>query len=243
MENRVENVEHRMNNMEVTMEQIRQMMIEQHSQPQMTMNQIRQLIRGQPRQRHRNQGRPQGRGNHDNNSDDDGSGMSDASSVSQPRRRRNNDGNSWRFNGSRRRLEVPVFKGEDVYGWLVRVERYFRLNEIRTQDKVDAVVLALEEKSLNWFQWWKEQAPLRTWEEFKLAVIRRFQPGLLHNPLGPLLSLKQKGAMMEYRDKFEMLVAPLRREEKGMLDSIFLNGLKEEIQAELKMYESHDLAE
>jgi len=74
---------------------------------------------------------------------------------------------------------------------------------------------------------------LRTWNEFKLAVIRRFQPGLLHNPLGPLLSLRQKGTMMEYRDKFEMLVAPLHREERVMLDSIFLNGLKEEIQAEL----------
>jgi hypothetical protein len=48
---------------------------------------------------------------------------------------------------------------------------------------------------------------------------------------------------MEYREKFEMLVAPIRREERVMLDSIFLNGLKEEIQAELKLFECQDLAE
>jgi len=48
---------------------------------------------------------------------------------------------------------------------------------------------------------------------------------------------------MDYREKFEMRVAPLRREEKGMLDSIFLDGLKEEIQAEMKLYDHQDLAD
>ncbi|MCI61915.1 hypothetical protein A2U01_0083172, partial [Trifolium medium] len=75
----------------------------------------------------------------------------------------------------------------------------------------DAVMIALE-KALNWFQWWEDQTPLRTWEAFKDAVIHRFQPGLLRNPLGPLLSLKQSGTVMEYREKFELMVAPLRRE-------------------------------
>ena len=140
-------------------------------------------------------------------------------------------------------MEIPVFKGDDAYGWLVRVERYFRLNEVREHDKVDAVMIAMEDRALNWFQWWEDQTPLRSWEEFKEAVIRRFQPGILHNPLGPLLSLKQDSTVMEYREKFEMLVAPLRREERGMLDSIFLNGLKEELQAEMKLYDYHDLAD
>ncbi|MCI35805.1 hypothetical protein A2U01_0057026, partial [Trifolium medium] len=108
---------------------------------------------------------------------------------------------------------------------------------------MDAVVLAMEDRALNWFQWWEEQTPLRTWEEFKIAILRRFQPGLLQNPLGPLLSLKQKGTVMEYREKFEMLIVPLRREERVMLESIFMNGLKGEIQAELKLYECHDLAD
>ncbi|CAJ2661553.1 unnamed protein product [Trifolium pratense] len=48
---------------------------------------------------------------------------------------------------------------------------------------------------------------------------------------------------MEFREQFETLVAPVRREERVMLDSIFLNGLKEEIQAELKLYDCRDLAE
>jgi hypothetical protein len=148
-----------------------------------------------------------------------------------------------RYHGNRRKLEIPIFKGDDAYGWLVRIERYFRLNGVRVHEKLDAAVIALEEKALNWFQWWEEQTPSRAWDQFKIALIRRFQPGILQNPLGPLLNLKQKGSVMEYREKFEMLVAPIRREERVMLDSIFLNGLKEEIQAELKLFECQDLAE
>ncbi|MCI25447.1 hypothetical protein A2U01_0046638, partial [Trifolium medium] len=48
-------------------------------------------------------------------------------------------------------VEQILFKGEDAYGWLVRIERY-RLNGVHTQDKVDAVILAMEDKALNWFQ-------------------------------------------------------------------------------------------
>lgn len=74
-------------------------------------------------------------------------------------------------------------------------------------------------------------------------MVRHFQPGLVQNPLGPLLSIKQTGSVMEYRERFEMLIAPLNREERIMLDGIFLNGLKEEIQAELKLFEARSLSE
>ncbi|MCI64544.1 1-phosphatidylinositol-3-phosphate 5-kinase-like protein, partial [Trifolium medium] len=84
-----------------------------------------------------------------------------------PRRqpRRHDGGNRLGYAGGRKRLEIPIFKGDDAYGWFVRVECYFRLNEVCMQDKVDMVVLAMEEKALNWFQWWEEQTPLRNWEE------------------------------------------------------------------------------
>ncbi|MCI73996.1 hypothetical protein A2U01_0095260, partial [Trifolium medium] len=48
---------------------------------------------------------------------------------------------------------------------------------------------------------------------------------------------------MEYREKFEMMVASLRKEDRGMLDSIFLNGLKEKLQDELRLYDHCDLAD
>ncbi|CAJ2662268.1 unnamed protein product [Trifolium pratense] len=212
---RSDSVEQRLGSLEATMEQIRAMLVDQQTRP-----------------RHR-RGRHQRRGSPRTEDDD-----SDRSTAS-----RGGVSHTHRYQGNRRKLEIPIFKGDDAYGWLVRIERYFRLNGVRVHEKLDAAVIALEEKALNWFQWWEEQTPSRAWDEFKIALIRRFQPGILQNPLGPLLNLKQRGTVMEYREKFEMLVAPIRREERVMLDSIFLNGLKEEIQAELKLFECQDLAE
>lgn len=71
-------------------------------------------------------------------------------------------------------------------------------------------------------------------------MLRRFQPGMV---LGPLLSIKQTSSVMEYRERFEMLIASLKRSERVMLESIFLHGLKKEIQAELKLYDTHSLSE
>ena len=110
------------------------------------------------------------------------------------------------------------------------------------EEKLDAVVIALEDKALSWYQWWEEQSKEFNWEEFKGALIRRFQPGLVQNPFGLLLSIKQTSSVMKYREKFERESTPLK-EERIMLKGIFINGLKEEIRAELKLYTTGTLDE
>jgi len=81
------------------------------------------------------------------------------------------------------------------------------------------------------------------WEEFKGALIRRFPPGLVQNPFGPLLSIKQTSSVMKYRERFERESSLLKKEERIMFKGIFLNGLNEEIQAELKLYATRSLEE
>jgi len=48
--------------------------------------------------------------------------------------------------------------GEDAYGWIVRVERYFKLNLVEEEEKLYAVLIALEDRALSWYQWWEEQS-------------------------------------------------------------------------------------
>jgi hypothetical protein len=43
------------------------------------------------------------------------------------------------------------------------------LNEVRVQEKLDAAVIALEDKAFYWFVWREEQTASRTWDEFKLT--------------------------------------------------------------------------
>lgn len=142
-----------------------------------------------------------------------------------------------------RKLQIPIFRGDDAYGWIVRAERYFKLNLVYEDEKLDAVLIALVNKALSWYQWWTEQNPEPNWEEFKGVLIRRFQPGLVQNLFGQLLSLQQTSSIMRYREKFEREFALLKKEKRIMLKGIFLNGLKEEIQAELKLFRTESLEE
>ena len=47
-----------------------------------------------------------------------------------------------------RKIELPVFFGEDAYGWLTCVERYFHINEVDDIDKLELVLVALEREAL-----------------------------------------------------------------------------------------------
>lgn len=54
-----------------------------------------------------------------------------------------------------RKLDIPIFVGEDAFGWVSRLERYFRLKMVPEEEWMQAVMVALEGKALNWFLWWE----------------------------------------------------------------------------------------
>ncbi|CAH9112121.1 unnamed protein product, partial [Cuscuta epithymum] len=141
-----------------------------------------------------------------------------------------------------RKIDLPVFNGKDVFGWLVRMNRYFRLNQIQEDEKIDVAVVAMEDQALNWFQWWEGHAPRQNWKTFTKAMTKRFQPDMVQDPLGPLFSLKQKGTTLEYRDQFETAMALQGHLTEEVLRSIFLKGLRRDIRAELKLYSAKSLA-
>ncbi|KAJ1440425.1 CLU domain [Sesbania bispinosa] len=75
-----------------------------------------------------------------------------------------------------RKLEIPLFSGDDAYGWVKRVERYFNLKGVLEQERLQAVMVAIEGKTLYWFRWWRFCRSNPSWEDFKVAVISKFQP-------------------------------------------------------------------
>ncbi|XP_019447282.1 PREDICTED: uncharacterized protein LOC109350506 [Lupinus angustifolius] len=142
-----------------------------------------------------------------------------------------------------RKLEIPIFSGDDAFGWTQRLERYFLLKDVTETERMQATLVALEGKALCWYQWWSRCTPNPTWEGFKLVVVRRFQPSMVQNPLEQLLALKQLGTVEEYVEEFEKFVGALREIDQEFVRGIFLNGLKEEIKAEVKLHEHHTLSE
>ncbi|XP_057444515.1 uncharacterized protein LOC130736742 [Lotus japonicus] len=102
---------------------------------------------------------------------------------------------------------------------------------------------ALEGRALTWFQWWTSCNPNSSWEGFKIAVVRRFQPSMIQNPFELLLSLKQMGSVKDYAEEFEKFVGSLREIDPEFVKGTFLKGLKEEIRIEVQLYELHSLSE
>nr|KYP45086.1 Transposon Ty3-G Gag-Pol polyprotein [Cajanus cajan] len=93
-----------------------------------------------------------------------------------------------------RKMELPIFEGEDAPGWIGRIERYFRLRNINELEKMEVVLVAMEGEALSWLQWWESCTENIAWEEFKEAILKRFQPTMVENSFEILLGLKQEGS-------------------------------------------------
>ena len=88
-----------------------------------------------------------------------------------------------------RRVKILSFDGSDASGWLVRMDRYFRILGIPVGEKMDYAVLALHSEALTWFEWWESQSAFHTWLHFKHDLLKHFEPGAASNPLARLWTI------------------------------------------------------
>lgn len=138
---------------------------------------------------------------------------------------------NWRY----RKLDMPIFDGTDPDGWILRVERYFGFYRLTEEEMLEAVVVAMEGDALRWFQWENKRRPVRRWVDLKTFILRQFRSvggGSLYEQW---LSTIQTSTVSEYRRRFIETAGPLERVSEDMLLGHFINGLKEEIRAELRL--------
>ena len=108
-----------------------------------------------------------------------------------------------------RHLELPIFEGSDLDGWIFRVERYFEINGLRADEKLRAVMVCTEGGALAWYNWEEGHLQFNGWEEFKERLLLRFQSSQDGNLHEQLMSLLQTSTVQEYRQQFKMLSASL----------------------------------
>jgi len=92
--------------------------------------------------------------------------------------------------GRFRRLELPLFSGDDPSGWIFRMQRYFNINGIRKHEKLEATVVGLEGKALNLFQWAETWQTACDWGEFKKLLLMRFGYTQIGDGCEGMMSLK-----------------------------------------------------
>lgn len=73
------------------------------------------------------------------------------------------------------RLEMPVFEGSNLEGWVFRAERFFTINRLSELQKLEAASISMDGKALAWFQWENGRQPTCSWSKLKLNLLDRFR--------------------------------------------------------------------
>ncbi|GJW54349.1 ankyrin repeat-containing protein [Tanacetum coccineum] len=143
-----------------------------------------------------------------------------------------------------RKLKMPLFDGEDVYGWVYQVERFFEVQGlITTGDRLRAAVLSLEGSALSWFRWINNREPFRSWEELKRRLLHRFQPSQNGNLLEQFFSISQQGTAREYVTMFEKMAAQLPGLTEEVLGGVFIKGLTPELRTAVRTQQPTTLSQ
>nr|GEW78768.1 ankyrin repeat-containing protein [Tanacetum cinerariifolium] len=79
--------------------------------------------------------------------------------------------NDYRF----KKLKMPIFDGEDAYGWIYRMESFFKIQGVEALEQLQVAELCLEGEALSWYCWSEGRSPFRSWEGLKRRLLNRFQ--------------------------------------------------------------------
>ena len=66
-----------------------------------------------------------------------------------------------------RKLDMPIFQGENPEGWVFREKRYFQLNQLTEEEKLMAAIVSFYGDALSWFSWMKIKMTFGSWTELE----------------------------------------------------------------------------
>ncbi|GJR17718.1 ankyrin repeat-containing protein [Tanacetum coccineum] len=129
-----------------------------------------------------------------------------------------------------RKLKMPLFNGDDVYGWVYLAERFFDIQGLVTfEERLKAAMMCLEGPTLSWFRWTHNREPFRSWEDLKRRMLVRFQSSQAGTLNEQFFAISQSGTARDYITMFEKIAAQLPRLQEEALKGIFIKGLKQEL--------------
>ncbi|KAK2417448.1 hypothetical protein QL285_039746 [Trifolium repens] len=138
------------------------------------------------------------------------------------------------FRQAVKKVELPMFDGNDPAGWISRAEVYFRVQGTRPEVKVCLAHLCMEGATIHFFNSLINDEEEITWEQLKVALLERYGGHGDGDVYEQLTELKQKGSVEEYITEFEYLTAQIPRLPEKQFQGYFLHGLKEEVKGRVR---------
>ncbi|GJY35392.1 retrotransposon-related protein [Tanacetum coccineum] len=154
-----------------------------------------------------------------------------------------NGGNNGGTYGRLTKVEFPKFDGEDVIGWLYKVNKFFEMDQIGDdQQRLRLVSMHVFGKALNWHkQFMGKFGEVVTWGVYETHIKKRFE-FVFKDPMVKLKNLKQTTNVEVYQDSFEELLNKVELN-KSYVISLFIRGLKEDIAYVVRMFKPTSLVD
>ena len=138
------------------------------------------------------------------------------------------------FRQSVKKVELPMFMGEDPAGWITRAEVYFQVQETTDEVRIHLAQLCLEGGTIHFFNSLINEEEDLSWDQFKQALLDRYGGLGEGNAYDQLTALRQTNDVEQYIQDFEFLTAEIPKIPEQQYFAYFLHGLKEDIRRKVR---------
>ncbi|WVZ17654.1 hypothetical protein V8G54_010636 [Vigna mungo] len=106
----------------------------------------------------------------------------------------------------RKRVELLVFERGEPWNWISQAEKFFEVQKVEEEEKMQLVFISMEGYAESWFRFWREKTKNYSWDGLKRAMGIRFGGGTRGTVYEKLSAIRQTGAVEDYVREFEVLV-------------------------------------
>jgi len=121
------------------------------------------------------------------------------------------------------------------------VEQFFDLNNVKNTQEVHIATLYLKPNQFLWYQWLCSPKQIITWEIFMEELTAHYQDTKRNAFFSQLISLKQKGSIMEHIEEFQKLNIRVKDIPVEHRIVVFIGTLKDNIQHDILLWEPDSL--
>ncbi|KAA0059479.1 hypothetical protein IC582_002784 [Cucumis melo] len=147
--------------------------------------------------------------------------------------RRNDGDDDFHDRNKFKKIEMPVFTGEDPDSWLFRAERYFQIHKLTESGKMLVSTVSFDGPTLNWYRSQEERDKFTSWSNMKERLLVRFRSNKDGTICRQFLRIKQESTVEEYINLFDKMVAPLYDLPERVIEDTFMNGLLPWVRSEV----------
>ncbi|XP_041994863.1 uncharacterized protein LOC121744871 [Salvia splendens] len=139
-------------------------------------------------------------------------------------------------------MKPPRFDGSEATNWIARVQYYFNHVMMPDAQRLHYAVMLFDPPESEWVFNYCANNEFVTWPEFLEDVRHRFDRQSFKDYFGLIAKLTQTGTVLEYHDTFERYLNRVQGVPEAKLFTLFVAGLKPEMQERLTLHRLTSLA-